>query len=83
MNLQPVFQQHCLPQFGVALGGEFPLRIGQQPLEEVDPSDELSIEARSLLQRRLARRSDLMAPAAASRPGLAKGSGTLRRQRRI
>ena len=53
--------------------------VVEQPLEEVDPSDELSIEARSLLQRRLARRSDLMAPAAASRPGLAKGSGTLRR----
>jgi hypothetical protein len=49
------------------------------------PTDdvELSIEARALLQRRLARRSDVLAPAAASRPGLAKGPGPSRKQRRI
>lgn len=34
---------------------------------------ELSVEAQSLVQRRIARRSDVLAPADASRPGLAKG----------
>lgn len=43
----------------------------------------LSVEARELLQRRIARRSNMLAPAAASRPGLAKGAGVPRRQRRI
>ena len=49
------------------------------------PTDdvELSVEARALLQRRIARRSDVLAPAAAARPGLAKGPGPARKQRRI
>lgn len=53
--------------------------VAEQPTEEV----ELSIEARALLQRRIARRSDLMSPPAAARPGLAKGPGVQRKQRRI
>jgi hypothetical protein len=53
--------------------------VVEQPLEDV----EVSVEARSLLQRRLARRSDMMAPADASRPGLAKGRDVPRKQRRI
>jgi len=44
---------------------------------------ELSVEARALLQRRLARRSDVLAPADAARPGLAKGPGAIKKQRRI
>lgn len=50
-----------------------------------EPTDgeDLSVEARALLQRRLGRRSDVLAPAAASRPGLAKGPGASRKQRRI
>jgi hypothetical protein len=44
---------------------------------------ELSVEAHALLQRRIARRSDVLAPADASRPGLAKGPGPTRKQRRI
>jgi hypothetical protein len=50
--------------------------------EAIDDA-ELSIDARALLQRRIARRSDLMAPADAARPGLAKGVGAVRKQRRI
>jgi hypothetical protein len=53
--------------------------IVELPFEDLD----VSIEARALLQRRLARRSDLLAPATASRPGLAKGRGDARKQRRI
>lgn len=53
--------------------------VAEAPLAEV----ELSLEARALLQRRIARRSDLVAPADAARPGLAKGTGAPRRQRRI
>ena len=53
--------------------------LAETPLEDV----ELSVEARALLQRRIARRSDVLAPAAAARPGLAKGPGAQRRQRRI
>jgi hypothetical protein len=44
---------------------------------------ELSVEAHSLLQRRIARRSDMLAPADAARPGLAKGAGPAKKQRRI
>lgn len=44
---------------------------------------ELSVEARALLQRRIARRSDVLAPPAAARPGLAKGPGRPSKQRRI
>jgi hypothetical protein len=53
--------------------------VVEQPLDDA----ELSVEARALLQRRLARRSDVMAPATASRPGLAKGRSAPRKQRRI
>jgi hypothetical protein len=53
--------------------------VAEQPLDDAD----LSIEARALLQRRIARRSDVLAPPAAARPGLAKGAGTPRKQRRI
>lgn len=52
-------------------------------VEEPFDGSDLSIEARALLQRRMARQSDLMTPAAASRPGLAKGTGAARKQRRI
>ena len=52
-------------------------------VEEAIDDAELSIEARALLQRRIARRSDVLAPADAARPGLAKGTGTARKQRRI
>ena len=48
----------------------------------VEGSD-LSVEAHALLQRRIARRSELLAPADAVRPGLAKGTGAARKQRRI
>ena len=44
---------------------------------------ELSVEAHALLQRRIARRSDVLAPADAARPGLAKGRGPVKKQRRI
>lgn len=53
--------------------------VAEEPFDGAD----LSIEARALLQRRMARQSDLMAPAAAARPGLAKGTGATRKQRRI
>lgn len=54
--------------------------VAEQPLH----GDELSVEAHALLQRRIARRSDLIAPSDASRPGLAKGGERAsRRQRRI
>jgi hypothetical protein len=53
--------------------------VAEQPLDD----SELSVEARALLQRRMARRSDMLAPAAAARPGLAKGPGAPRKQRRI
>jgi hypothetical protein len=53
--------------------------VAEEPLDNM----ELSVEARSLLQRRIARRSDLMAPPAAARPGLAKAPGAQRKQRRI
>ena len=52
-------------------------------VEESFTGVELSIEAHALLQRRIARQSDLMTPASAARPGLAKGTGPARRQRRI
>lgn len=51
--------------------------------EEAADDLELSVEARALLQRRIARRSDVLAPAAAARPGLAKGVGRPGKQRRI
>ena len=44
---------------------------------------DVSVEAHALLQRRIARRSDMMAPADAARPGLAKGAGATKKQRRI
>lgn len=53
--------------------------IVEQPLDDV----EVSVDALALLQRRLARRSNVMAPATASKPGLAKGRGTPKKQRRI
>jgi hypothetical protein len=43
--------------------------VAEKPLEDA----ELSVEAHALVQRRVARRSDVLAPADASRPGLAKG----------
>lgn len=53
-------------------------------VEEAIENLELSVEARALLQRRIARRSDVLAPPAAARPGLAKGgSGRAGKQRRI
>ena len=53
--------------------------VVEQSLDDV----EVSVEALALLQRRLARRSNVMAPATASRPGLAKGRSAARKQRRI
>jgi hypothetical protein len=53
--------------------------VAEQPIDDV----ELSIEARAWLQRRIARRSDVLAPPAAARPGLAKSPGVQRKQRRI
>lgn len=53
--------------------------VAEEPLDDA----ELSIEAYALLQRRIARRSDVLAPADATRPGLAKGPGAPRKQRRI
>lgn len=53
--------------------------VAQEPIEGL----ELSVEARALLQRRIARRSEVLAPPAAARPGLAKGSGGPGKQRRI
>jgi hypothetical protein len=53
--------------------------VAEETLEDV----ELSVEARALLQRRIARRSDLLAPADAARPGLAKSASGARKQRRI
>ncbi len=44
---------------------------------------ELSVEARALVQRRIARRSALVAPASSSSPGLANAPGGPRKQRRI
>jgi hypothetical protein len=52
--------------------------------EQRGGGEELSVEAHALLQRRIARRSNLLAPADASRPGLAKGGPrSTRRQRRV
>lgn len=51
--------------------------------EPVSGGEELSVEAHALLQRRIARRSEVLAPADASRPGLAKGPGAARKQRRV
>ena len=53
--------------------------VAEEPFE----GEELSVEARSLLQRRIARQSDILTPPAAARPGLAKGAGAARKQRRI
>jgi hypothetical protein len=53
--------------------------VAEAPVE----GDELCVEAHALLQRRIARRSDVLSPADAARPGLAKGSGAARKQRRI
>jgi hypothetical protein len=53
--------------------------VAEEPFE----GEELSMDARALLQRRIARSSDLMTPPAAARPGLAKGAGPTRKQRRI
>lgn len=54
--------------------------VAEQPVS----GDDLSIEAHALLQRRIARRSNVLAPADASRPGLAKiGRRLPRKQRRI
>jgi len=52
-------------------------------VEEPTSDLELSMEARALLQRRIARQSDILTPAAAARPGLAKSPAPARRQRRI
>lgn len=52
--------------------------------EQAVEGEELSVEAHALLQRRIARRSDVLAPADASRPGLAKGGPrAAHKQRRI
>lgn len=52
--------------------------------EQAVEGDELSVEAHALLQRRIARRSDVLSPSDASRPGLAKGGPrAARKQRRI
>jgi hypothetical protein len=53
--------------------------VAEGPLDATD----LSVEALALLQRRIARRSGVLAPADAARPGLAKGPGARRKQRRI
>jgi hypothetical protein len=53
--------------------------VVESPIEDLD----VSVEALALLQRRIARRSDVLAPAAAARPGLAKGASGARKQRRI
>jgi hypothetical protein len=53
--------------------------VAEEPVDDL----ELSVEALALLQRRIARRSDMLAPAAAARPGLAKGAGRSSKQRRI
>ncbi len=53
--------------------------VAEAPLDGA----ELSVDAHALVQRRLARRSDVLAPADAARPGLAKGPGAPRKQRRI
>jgi hypothetical protein len=52
-------------------------------VEEGIQGVELSVDAHALLQRRIARRSDVLAPADAARPGLAKGAGPAKKQRRI
>lgn len=52
-------------------------------VEEPFDTLELSVEARSLVQRRIARRSDVLAPATAARPGLAKGMPQASKRRRI
>lgn len=52
--------------------------------EQAIDGDEISVEAHALLQSRIARRSDVLSPADASRPGLAKGGPRAsRKQRRI
>jgi hypothetical protein len=52
--------------------------------EQAIDGDEISVEAHALLQRRIARRSDVLSPADASRPGLAKGGPRApRKQRRV
>ena len=53
--------------------------LSEVPLEEL----ELSIEALALVQRRVARRSEMLAPAEAARPGLAKTKTPARQRRRI
>src|SRR5687768_12473768 len=53
--------------------------VAEESIEDL----ELSVDARALLQRRIARRSDVLAPAAAARPGLAKGAARTTKQRRI
>lgn len=52
--------------------------VAEHPVD----GEELSVEAHALLQRRIARRSDVLAPADASRPGLAKGGARTARKRR-
>lgn len=51
----------------------------EEPLGDI----QLSVDARALLQRRIARRSNVLSPPAAARPGLAKGSSRPSKQRRI
>lgn len=53
--------------------------LAEVPIEEL----ELSVEALALVQRRVARRSDVLAPAEAARPGLAKTKTPGRQRRRI
>jgi hypothetical protein len=53
--------------------------LAQQPQHDA----ELSVEARSLIQRRLARRSEVVSPAASTSPGLAKALSTAKRQRKV
>lgn len=53
--------------------------VAEAPLDGA----ELSVEAHALVQRRIARRSDVLSPADAARPGLAKGPTVPRKQRRI
>lgn len=53
--------------------------VAEAPLDGA----ELSVEAYGLVQRRLARRSEVLSPPDAARPGLAKGPTAPRKQRRI
>jgi len=53
--------------------------VAEQPPEGL----ELSVEARALVQRRIARRSEVVSPPASTSPGLAKAPGGPKKQRRV